>query len=248
MNSILRLAILAATTLAIAACDSSDPVIASGSDGNNAPGTAATAEKDWTTVVSETPEGGFRMGNPDARVQLVEFGSFTCSHCKDFHADSVEHLQPEYVRNGQLSYEFRPFMLNIYDFAATELAMCQGAGKFFRWANELFHNQEGWVEPFTKLKETDIAALQSLPLGAQVLGLAKAGELDRFAAKRGIPGKQFDECLGNETAIDTLARQQQKSIDSYKIEGTPTFLLNGKKVENTTTWEQLKPQIVKALG
>lgn len=245
MHTTLKFALVALFGLTVAACDSADPVNAAGSGGASK---AASQTRDWTTVVSETPEGGFRMGNPDAKVKLVEFGSFTCSHCRDFHVDAVAHLEPEYVKTGRVSYEFRPFMLNIYDFAVSQLAMCQGAAKFFRWSDELYNNQDGWVEPFAKLKEADIKPLQNLPLGQQILGLAKAGQLDRFAAQRGIPSAKFDECLGNDAATEAVAKRQEEAIKAYKIEGTPTFVLNGKKVDNTTTWEQLQPQIVKALS
>lgn len=244
MHSLLKFALVAGFGLAVVACDSADPVVASGANGSQ----QAKATKDWTAVVAETPDGGFLMGNPDAKVKLVEYGSFTCSHCRDFHVDAVAHLEPEFIKTGRVSYEFRPFMLNIYDFAVSQLAMCQGASKFFRWSDELYNNQESWVEPFAKLKESDVKALQNLPLGQQILGLAKAGELDQFAARRGVPGAQFDGCLGNEAAIEATAKRQQEAVKTYKIEGTPTFLLNGKKVDNTTTWGQLQPQIAKALS
>lgn len=246
MHTTLKFALVAIFGLTVAACDSADPVSAAGDRGGQQ--SAASQAKDWTHVVTETAEGGFRMGNPDAKVKLVEFGSFTCSHCRDFHADAVAHLQPDYVKTGRVSYEYRPFMLNIYDFAVAQLAICQGAGKFFRWSDELYDNQDAWVEPFTKLKESDIKPLQNLPLGQQILGLAKAGQLDRFAAQRGVSGKQFDECLGNDTATEAVAKRQDEAVKAYRIEGTPAFLLNGKKVDNATTWEQLQPQIAKALS
>ncbi len=245
MNKLLKVSLLAAVALAVSACDSSG---SSAADAAAAPGaTAEASATDWTTVVSATEDGGYRMGNPDARVKLVEFGSYTCSHCGDFYKDAVAHLEPEYVKTGKVSYEFRPFMLNIYDFAATKLAMCQGTERFFNWTNELYGNQEGWIEPFTKITEAEVAPLRSLPLGQQVRGLALAGQLNVFAARRGLPTAEFDKCLADEEQMESLANLQQKAVETYRIEGTPTFLLNGKKVDNATTWAQLKPKIDEAL-
>lgn len=245
MNSIMKFALVASAALAISACGADK---APATDSNTGADAGTEVAQDWTSVVTETPEGGFRMGNPDAKVHLIEYASFTCNHCRDFHAESVQHLQPEYVRTGKVSYELRPFMLNIYDFAVSQLAMCQGADKFFRWTDELFSNQDGWIEPFTKLTEADIKPLQNLSMGRQIQGLARAGQLNVFAAQRGIPGAEFDACVSNETAIDALAKRQQESIQTYRIEGTPTFVLNGKKVDNATSWEQLRPHLDKALS
>lgn len=244
MSNMLKVSLLGALALTIAACDSGPTTAADGQGG--AAGTDA-AGTDWTKVVSETPEGGFLMGNPDAKVKLLEFGSYTCNHCAAFYKDAVAHLEPEYVKTGKVSYEYRPFMLNIYDFAATKLAMCQGADRFFNWTNELFLNQESWIEPFTKITDADVAPLRSLPLGQQVRGLAMAGQLNQFAARRGLPTAEFDKCLSDEAQMEQLSNRQQQAMESYRIEGTPTFVLNGKKVDNANTWEQLKPRIDAAL-
>lgn len=245
MTKMLKASLLFAATLALAACDSGTSTAApAAKSGTTA---AAPAAKDWTTTVVQTPEGGFRMGNPDAKVKLVEFASFTCSHCRDFHKEAQANLKPNYVKSGQVSYEYRPFMLNVYDFAVVQLAMCQGPDRFFTWANELYTNHEAWTAPFTKLTEADITPLRSLPPGQQVKGLAVAGKLQDFAAPRGLPRSKFDACFADETAMDALTKRQQAAIDTYQVQGTPTFLLNGKKVEGATTWAQLQPKIAEAL-
>lgn len=245
MTKMLKASLLFAATLALAACDSGTSTAApAAKSGTTA---AAPAAKDWTTTVVQTPEGGFRMGNPDAKVKLVEFASFTCSHCRDFHKEAQANLKPSYVKTGQVSYEYRPFMLNVYDFAVAQLAMCQGPDRFFTWANELYTNHEAWTEPFTKLTEADITPLRSLPPEQQVKGLAVAGKLQDFAAPRGLPRAKFDACFSDPTAMETLTKRQQAAIDAYQIQGTPTFLINGKKVEGATTWAQLQPKIAEAL-
>src|SRR5262245_41461876 len=58
--------------------------------------------KDWSETIVETPEGGFRMGNPDAAIKLVEYASLTCPHCRDFTKAAAEPLKANYVRTGKV--------------------------------------------------------------------------------------------------------------------------------------------------
>ncbi|HWU93511.1 MAG TPA: thioredoxin domain-containing protein, partial [Sphingomicrobium sp.] len=73
------------------------------------------AGHDWTKTVAVTPEGGFRMGNPAARVKLVEYGSLICPHCRHFNETGYKPLLQGYVRTGKVSYEFRNMVLNAPD-------------------------------------------------------------------------------------------------------------------------------------
>jgi protein-disulfide isomerase len=242
MTKMLKASLLFAATLALVACDSGTSTAA---PAGKAPAAKASASTDWTQTVVLTPEGGYRMGNPDAKVKLVEFASFTCGVCQQFHKDSGT-LKTDYVKSGRVSLEYRPFMLNIYDFAATKLAMCEGPGRFFTWADQLFTNKEAWITPFAKLTEADINPLRSLPPGEQVKGLAMAGQLDQFAKARGLPGAKFEACMSDQAVFEQLTKRQQVATDTYQIAGTPTFLMNGKKVEGTT-WAAIEPQIKDAL-
>jgi protein-disulfide isomerase len=241
MSKMLKVTLLFAATLGLAACDSGTSTAAPAAKSGAAKPAAAT---DWTKTVVQTPEGGYRMGNPDAKVKLVEFASLTCSHCRDFHKESGT-LKSNYIKSGQVSLEYRPFMLNIYDFAATKLAICEGPERFFTWTNELYTNSEAWITPFTKLTEADINPLRNLPPGEQIKGLAMAGKLNEFAKARGLPGAKFEACM-SDASFEALTKRQQAAVDTYQVTGTPTFLLNGKKIEGTT-WAQIEPQIKSAL-
>jgi len=244
MAKMLKVSLLFVAPLAIIACDSGTSTAAPAAKSG---ATASTGQKDWTTTVVVTPEGGFRMGNPDAKVKIVEFASFTCGVCKNFHMESRASFKPNYVKTGKVSLEYRPFMLNVYDFAATKLAMCEGPDRFFTWADQLFTNQEAWITPFTKLTEADVEPLKSLPPERQVAGLAVAGGLHDFARPRGLPRAKFDACLSDGKTMQRLTAQQQAAADQYQISGTPTFLMNGKKIEGVTTWAALQPVIDAAL-
>ena len=75
----------------------------------------AAPARDWSKTVAVTPDGGFRMGNPAAKVKLVEYGSLACPHCRHFEETGYKPLVQNYVRPGQVSYEFRNYLLNTPD-------------------------------------------------------------------------------------------------------------------------------------
>ena len=99
---------------------------------------AANAGKDWSETVVKTPEGGFRMGNPDAPTKLVEYASITCPHCRDFTKAGTGPLKEKYISNGKVSWEYRNSVLNPLDVAATLVARCQGPETFFPFVEQLY--------------------------------------------------------------------------------------------------------------
>jgi protein-disulfide isomerase len=204
--------------------------------------------KPWTEVVAMTPEGGIRMGNPNAKVKLIEFASLTCPHCKDFHEAATATLKSKYVASGNVSYEFRNFVLNGPDYAASLLARCQGAGPFFGLLNAFYTDQASWVEPFTKLSADDQKRLQALPQDQQIAGLAMAGKLDAYVRTRGIPKARFDACLSDAAALKVLADMRTQATDTYKLTGTPGFIINGKTQAETFDWKTLEPKLQAALN
>lgn len=246
MPKMLKLPLLLLGVAALAACDSGTSTAAPGAAATKA-GSAAPASRDWTQVVVATPEGGFRMGNPDAKVRIVEFASFTCGHCRDFHLEAEAKLKPSYVKTGQVSYEYRPFILNPWDAIAANVAKCEGPDRFFVWANELYRNQESWVKPITEVKPADIEAVGKLPADRQLIGAADAAKFHDFARPRGLPRARFEQCLAGTEPFDRLAAQRDAATAAYQISGTPSFLLNGKKLDGVTTWAQLQPKIADAL-
>jgi len=98
----------------------------------------ASKAVDWTKTVVDTPDGGFRMGNPKAKITIVEYGSLTCPHCRHFAETAMKPLLGQYVRTGKASYEYRSLVLNGIDIAATLVARCGGAAHFFPVAEELY--------------------------------------------------------------------------------------------------------------
>jgi protein-disulfide isomerase len=245
MANMLKAAAVLLATVAMGACDSGPTTATADTAGASAGGTTE-ATRDWTQTVVETPEGGFRMGNPDARVRIVEFASFTCGVCQQFHMDAQQHLKPNYIRTGQVSYEYRPFVLNPWDIIAASIARCEGADRFFVWADELYSNHEAWVGNIGRVREEDIRRLGALPPEQQLVGAADAAGFNEFVRPRGLPRARFEQCLASEN-FERLSRQRDQAMADFQISGTPTFLLNGRKLDGVGSWAQLQPRIAEAL-
>ncbi len=231
-----------AAALLLAACGERQPSTAQPK--RDAPAAARPAV-DWARTAVLTPDGGVRIGNPEARARLVEFASFTCSHCGSFHREAAGPLKAR-VRDGSASWEFRPFLLNIFDLAAALLARCDGPENFFRWTEQLYADQDKWVEPLARLSEKDLAPIARLPADRQVLEVARLAGLEEFARRRGMPAARFAACMSNQAEIDRLTRMQQAAAERFQISGTPTFVLNGRKLEGITTWPALAPRLAEA--
>lgn len=243
----LTMALLLAAGVALAGCDSGNVEDASQAASVTSQTASARAGGNWADKVVETPEYGFLRGNPNAKVKVVEFASFTCPHCREFYVESEDALTRDYISTGRISYEFRPFALNLQDMIATNLATCEGSGRFYAWTNALFRKQESWIKPYMELKQPDIDRISGLSSDKQLLALAEAGKFQDFARGQGMPKAKFDSCISNEKRSDQMTNSQQKAIDTYKITGTPTFIVNGEKLEGVTTWAGLKADLDRLL-
>jgi protein-disulfide isomerase len=258
MTIALRFALVAGLAVATTACgDKTADSTAAAADVSTATPTAATTAaatpaatpgaQDWTQVYAATPQGGFRMGNPDAKVKLVEFASLTCPHCAEFHEAAMQTIKTKYVASGNVSYEYRNFVLNGADFAASLLARCQGAQPFFGLLNSFYNDQATWTEPFMNLPPEEAKRLSALPPEQQIAAMAEAGKLDAYVRARGIPRAKFDQCLADPKAQATLSALRTEASDVYKLTGTPGFIINGTTQENVYTWAALEPKLQAAL-
>jgi protein-disulfide isomerase len=221
----------------------------------NSSGPEVTAEAvpapnngDWSTIVTKTAEGGFVMGNPNAKVKLVEFGSMTCPHCAEFEEQGGKALVDNYVKKGLVSWEFRNFVRDPFDMTATLLARCGAEANFFGMTRTLFHDQRNWVGKIQAADQAQLQALQAAPPAQQFSTIADLAGLKTFAAQRGVPRARADQCLGNETEINQLVQMNSDAVTSFSIPGTPSFLINGSLADQTATWEKLEPQIKDALA
>lgn len=208
---------------------------------------AAPNNGDWSEMVAETPEGGFVMGNPNAPVKLVEYGSMTCPHCADFQADAEKELIEKYVKSGQVSFEFRNFVRDPYDITATLIARCGGPSSFFGLTRGLFAEQKDWIGKIQAAPADQQQALMGLPPQQQFGAIAGLAGFPQWAAMRGVPSAKSAACLADDAATTKLVQMQTDAISQYNVPGTPAFLINGSLVEGSN-WELLEPKLGAAIG
>ena len=207
----------------------------------------AAAKTDWTTTIAATPEGGIRIGNPAAKIKLVEFASYTCGHCKACHEEGLPALKAKYIATGNVSFEQRSFVRNGPDFAASLLVACQPAVPALAMAGKLFAEQEKWTQPFMAMSAADNQAITAMPQEKQPAKLAEVAGLDSWAATRGLPLAKARACLVDKAAQDKLIAIRNDALTNYKLEGTPTFGINGVPVPGVYDWASLEPKLQVAL-
>jgi protein-disulfide isomerase len=206
---------------------------------------APAPARDWTRNVVMTPEGGFRMGNPAARVKLVEYGSMTCPHCAEF-AEQGDASLKAYVRRGTVSFEFRNYVLNGIDVTASLLARCSGPAGFFPMTHRLYATQAEWVGRISGLSQAEKDALRALPERQRLPRLAQVGGLTQIAGLHGVAPARANQCLADPAGIDRLNRIGEAAA-AAGVQGTPTFFINGVRAE-VNTWPQIEPLIRQAGG
>lgn len=202
---------------------------------------------DWSEVVIATPQGGFQIGNPNAKVKLIEYGSMTCPHCAEFEEKGVRPLIDNYVKNGQVAFEFRNFVRDPADMAASVIARCNGPQSFFALTGALFADQSNWFQKLQQMPADRQAALQNLPPNQQLVEMANAAGFQQWAAMRGLPSAKANACLANQAEVEKLVQMRSDADAQFSIPGTPAFVMNGQLVKDAASWQALEPEIKKAL-
>ena len=198
---------------------------------------------DWTQTVTETPEGGFRMGNPNAPVKLVEYASIGCPHCAEFTEKGAEALTNKYVKSGQVSWEYRPFMIFPADPGIFMLLRCHGPNPFFQLTEQLYADQANWEGKLQQMTESQQQQIQAMPKLQQAAALVQVTGLDQFFRQRGMPESRMNSCLADQKALDALAQQTQRAAEKDNVTGTPAFFINGKSVKDVASWDGLEPAL-----
>jgi len=164
-------------------------------------------------------------GNIDAKVKLIVFESLTCSHCADFHKNIYPSLKEEFINKGHVSIEFKNFPLDMAALNASKIAHCKNNGKS-EILHYLFENQSQWV------KGNTIADLNK--------NLKNLMDKSEFKLN-------FDQCLNNKEIEDFILEDRINGTKKYKIEATPTLIINGEKFENASNYKKLKKYLEKLI-
>jgi len=210
------------------------------------PVTKAAAVRDWSRTVAVTPEGGFRMGNPDAKVKLIEYGSLACPHCRHFEETGFAPLVQKYVRTGRVSYEFRNLLINGPDISISLLARCSGPANFFAMSRYVYDAQPQWQKKLEDMSDADKAALGNMSTQQQIVRYAEIAGMGPMAARFGVGAEKAKKCLADPAGLQKLL-DMTKAAEASGVNHTPTFLIDG-KVNDAATWEELEPDLKKALG
>jgi protein-disulfide isomerase len=205
----------------------------------------AAAQRDWAGNVVVTPEGGYRMGNPNAAVKVVEYGSLTCPHCAAFSNSSKAPLAAR-VRTGKVSFEFRNFVLNGVDASASVLARCATPTGFFPLLERIYATQDQWVGKFSGLSQAEKQKISAMPEAQRLAGVADAAGLTQLAAQNGVPAAKAKACLTDPAGFARLGTMREAAA-KLGVQGTPTFFVNGAKV-HAHDWPELETEIRKAGG
>ena len=224
-------AILAPLTLAA--------IVAGGATAQQPKKKAAVA-RDWSAHVTQAPSGAFLIGNPAAKVKLVEYLSYTCGHCAHFIAESKVPLKDGYVRRGAVQVEVRHAVRDPLDMAAALLARCSGPRGFAGATDAIFAAQRTWYQKGAQWWQANEATLQSQPEIVRLKQAAEASGLSQLMRGRGMTDATINQCFANPVDLNRLSAMTDAAWKAIK--GTPTFVING-KTGGGGHWETLEPEL-----
>lgn len=234
----LRAAIAVPVLLALAACGGGE----SESElprGESIAAVPAPEGQQWSQIAEVTPEDGYRIGNPDAPLKLMEYASLTCPACARFSTDGNAALD-EYVDTGVVSYELRNQVHNVLDLTLAMLVRCGEPESFHPLSNQVWANLNDVLAPSQENSGAINAAMQGPPEQRFQAIAQAAGFLDFFAA-RGISRDQAMQCLADPAVGEAIASRSQTQSEELDVTGTPTFFLNGRKLNDVIGWSELEP-------
>ncbi len=206
---------------------------------------AKPVAQDWLKVSNRTAEGAIVIGNPAAKVKLVEYLSLTCPHCADLSKEALPPLQRDYIAKGQVSLEVRHAVRDGYDFVASLLLRCESPAAYLGSLEALFATQEEWMTKGANAK--NVPGFESMSEDDKLMAVAKLAGFDAFFAKRGMTPKVFAACMADEKAKTQLAQMAGNAWQRDSIPGTPLMLVNGERKEEAHSWAALEPLIKAAL-
>ena len=181
----------------------------------------------FTTVFNVQAEEIKRItvGNKDAKITIIAFESLTCSHCANFHKNVYPQLKEEFLDKGIAKIEFRHFPLDIAAFNASKISQCKNDGNT-DILESLYANQQQWVK------------------GSSV---EEANEnLQKFLKNEGFT-IDFDSCVNNKEIEDFVLNDRIDGAKNFKVNATPTIIINNEKFEKPLNYKNLKKALEKLI-
>ena len=179
----------------------------------------------FSYLSSETKVNILYEGNPDAKIQLIIYESLTCGHCADFHKDVYPDLKKNYIDKGLVKIEFRNFPLDLAALNASKIAHCKNDGNS-KILHFLFDNHKKWVKGST-IEE----------INTELIKLFDSGkfELDIY------------QCISNKKIEDHILEDRIEAVKKFKLNATPTLIINNKKFDKPLNYKNLKKTLEKLI-
>ena len=206
---------------------------------------APAIAQNWNAGIEQTGQG-YRLGNPDAPLQLVEFVSYTCPHCATFESEAEAELRYHYVHEGYAAVEVRHMIRNPVDLAAALLTECGDEAKFFDNHRAVLATQDSWMETAQGLNQAQLQRWQSGTIGSRMRAIAADLGFDDLMESRGLSASQVTACLNDEARAQEIAQLSRTNADEFGVPGTPSFVLNGTLLEGVHAWQPLRQALVAA--
>ena len=165
------------------------------------------------------------VGNKSAKISIIAFESLTCSHCANFHKDVYPLLKKEYLDTGLAKIEFRHFPLDIAAFNASKVAQCRNDGEA-EILESLYANQQKWVKG-SSVEEANI-------------------NLKKFLSTEGF-NIDFESCINNKQIEDFVLNDRIDGAKNFKVNATPTIIINNEKFDKTLNYKNLKKALEKLI-
>ena len=179
----------------------------------------------FESVLAETKVKSLLEGNVDAKINIIVYESLTCGHCADFHKEVYPKLKKDFIDTGLVKIEFRSFPLNLAALNASKIAHCKNDGKT-DILHFLYKNQEKWIQGET---------IEDVNKNLKNIVLESESGLD------------FEGCLINKKIEDHVLNDRINAVKKFKINSTPTLIINDKKFDNPQNYKKLKKTIEKLI-
>ncbi|MDC8754596.1 thioredoxin domain-containing protein [Erythrobacter sp. sf7] len=206
------------------------------------PGSAFAKEQprgNWQAVVTRT-ERGHLIGNPDADTRLIEFVSYTCGHCAHFAVQGEPALDLTLLMPGKMAVEVRPVLRNALDLTVSLLAQCGDPAGFKDRHRAFMYAQDKWLAKFTSAPQSQ-QAIWARADKASRMNAASALGLADMLIKRGQSAAEVNACIMDDAAAQKLIDNGTADRLDFDIQGTPSFALDGKLLNQVHNWDALYP-------
>ena len=164
-------------------------------------------------------------GNDNARITIIAYESLTCSHCANFHRDVYPLLKKDYIDTGLAKIEFRHFPLDIAAFNASKIAQCK-QDQSLEILESLYSNQQSWVKG-NSIEEVN-------------------NNLKNFLKEEGFV-LDFEKCINNKEIEDFVLNDRIEGTKNFKVNATPTIIINNEKFEKSLNYKNLKKTLEKLI-